>query len=298
MKKLLLVLCSILVLGAAGAEAQDSKITGYGALYGTYINYSGSDIKDYGYSLTGYLSIGDGKVHNLQLGIMHTHIKYKNGYSDLDQQDFTAVYSNTNGILRNHTFTFGVHYINSDDDLTDGGYTFFFDGTYFKYQTRYPYLFNWSGGVGIYFSSYDNIVNFHVFQINPHTSFRLYSSQAFGGLYTDITGYYIHVTDSDEVDVNNDNYYSIDVALRYYYGSYEFKIGGWIGKQVFAVKNGGFVVYNLNEEYKGGLYGEVSCSLSKHFRVLLDVGYNRYSEGFTGDDVDQTIGTISIGYRF
>ena len=298
MKRLVLVLCSVFALGVLGAEAQNLKITGYGALYGTYINYSGSDVKDYGYSSTGYLSIWSGKVHNLQFGIEHTHIEYKNGYSDLDQQDFTAVYSNTNGILKNHTFTFGVHYINSDDDLTDGGYTLFFDGTYFNYQTEYPYLFNWSGGIGIYYSSYDNTVDFHVLQVNPHTSFRLYSSQAFGGLYTDITGYYIHVSNSDRVGVNNDNYYSLDVALRYYYGNYEFKVGGWIGKQVFAVKNGGFVVYNLNEEYKGGFYGEISYNLSKHFRVSLNVSYNRYAEGLTGNDVDQTVGTVSIGYRF
>jgi len=108
MKKLLLV-CSVFALGTLGAKAQDLKVTGYEALYGSYINYSGSDFKDYGYSTTGYLSVGDGKVHNIQFGVGYTHIKYKQGLPDLDQSDFTAVYSNTNGILKNHTFTFGGH---------------------------------------------------------------------------------------------------------------------------------------------------------------------------------------------
>ncbi len=299
MKKLLLILCSIFfVFGVLKAKAQNLKITGYGALYGTYLNYSGSDVKDYGYSSTGYLSLWKGKTHNLQLGVGYIHIKYKNGYSDLDQEDFTLVYSNTNGILKNHAFTFGVHYINSNDDLTDNGYIFFFDGTYFNYQTGYPYLFNWSGGVGIYYSNYNNLIDFYVLQINPHTSFRVYSSQTFGGLYSDINGYYIHVSDSDKIDINKSNYYSLDIALRYYYKNYEFKIGGWIGKQVFAVKTGGFVVYNLKEKYKGGIYGEMAYNFLKHFRALLNLSYNRYKEISTGDNVSQTVGTISIGYKF
>ncbi len=299
MKRLVLVLCSLFfVFGVLKARAQSSKIVGYGALYGTYINYKGSDVKKYGYSYTGYLSLWKGRVNNLQLGVEDTYIESKKGYSDINQIDFTLLYSNVNGILKNHAFTFGVHYIKSDDDLTDNGYTFFFDGTYLNYQTKYPYLFNWSAGVGVFYSDYSNLVDFYVFQLTPHTSFRIYSSLTFGGLYADVVGYYIYLNNSDKVGVNESNYYSLDVALRYYYGRYEFKIGGWAGKQVFAVKKGGFVVYNLSEKYKGGVYIETAYNFSKHFRGSLNLSYNKYTEVSTGDNVDQIVGTVSIGYRF
>lgn len=295
MKKLLLA-CSILMLGTGGALAQGKKIYGYGALYSSYLNYSGSKYKDYGYSTTGYLSLGDGRENAVQLGVGYTHIKYKNGLPDLDQTDFTAVYSNTNGILKNHTFTVGGHYINSDDDLTDGGYTLFFDGTYFQTEKSYPYASKWSAGIGAYYSRYDNTIDFHVIQLNPHGTVKLFSSYRRGTLYCDVTGYYIHVSDSDDIGIGNSNYYSLEADLRYYYGRYDLKIGGWAGKQIFAVKKGGFVVYNLAEKYKGGVEGEIGYTFKNGLRLSLEVSVNRYSE--EGDNVTQTVGTVSLGYRF
>jgi len=298
MKKLLLPVSALLLLTSANTFAKEvgKKIYGYGALYTSYLNYNNSKYKEDGYSTTGYLSLGDGLYNTLQLGVGYTHINYKDGYSDLDQEDFTAVYSNTNQFLKNHTFSFGVHYINSDDDLTDGGYTLFFDGTYSNYSPKYPYSFRWNAGIGLYYSHYPNTVNFNVYQVTPHTTIKLFSDYEKGTLYLDLTGYYIHVTDSDELGIGNDNYYSLDGALRYYYGSYDFKIGGWVGKQMFAVKNGGFVVYNLAEKYKGGAYGEIGYTFKNGLRVSFNLSVNKYTEG--SDDVTQTVGTVSIGYRF
>ncbi|ADY73509.1 hypothetical protein Dester_0869 [Desulfurobacterium thermolithotrophum DSM 11699] len=296
MRKLLLA-CSLLAFGSLGANAQELKVTGYEALYGSYINYSGSGIKDYGYATTGYLSIGDGIENNVQLGAGYTHIKYKDK-STLNQRDFTAVYSNTNGILKNHTFTFGGHYINSDDKLTDGGYTLFFDGTYFQTENQYPYAFSWNAGVGIYYSDYNKTTDFYVFQLTPHSTVKLFSDFQKGALYLDTTGYYIHVSKSKKIGIGSSNYYSLDAALRYYYGNYDFKVGGWIGEQIFAVKNGGFVVYNLTEKYKGGVYGGVGYTFSNGLRLALDFSINDYKEVSVNKDVTQTVGTISLGYRF
>ena len=297
MKKLLLPLSLTVAFAAPSlAAAQGKKIYAYGALYGTYLNYNNSKYKKDGYSTTGYLSLGDG-IHNvLQLGVEYTYINYKNGYSDLNQEDYTIVYSNTNQLLKNHTFTLGLHYINSDDDLTDGGYTLFFDGTYSNYSPVYPYSFRWNAGIGLYYSRYTNTTDFNVYQVNPHTTVKLFSDYRKGSLYADVTAYYIHVTDSDTLGIDKSNYYSLDAALRYYYGSYDFKIGGWAGQQVFAVKNGGFVVYNLEEKYKGGAYGEVGYTFKNGLRVSFNLSVNRFSEG--GNKVTQTVGTVSLGCRF
>ncbi|RUM42627.1 MAG: hypothetical protein DSY35_05050, partial [Desulfurobacterium sp.] len=250
-----------------------------------------------GKSATGYLAVTSGS-NTLQLGITFTRINYKNGLPDLDQQDFTVSYTNTNGLLKNHAFTFGLHYISSDDDLTDGGYTLFFDGTYLKYQDTYPYLFSWSAGVGIYYSAYSNTVDFNVLQLNPHATFRLFSDYRRGALYTDLTGYGIFIDEEEKVGLDKSHYYSADADLRYYYGGLDLKLGGWLGEQVFAVKNGGFVVYNLKEKYKGGVYGELGYTFRNGLRASLNVSYSTYKESFSSDSANQTVVTFSLGYRF
>ena len=296
MRKLIGILA--LSLAAAGtATAQDYEIHGYEALYGTYINYGGSGLKDYGWVGTGYLAIGDGKEHTFQLGYAYTKIKYKNE-PDLNQNDITVAYSNTNGILKNHTFTFGGHYISSDDELTDRGFTLFFDGTHSSYSKTYPYYFNWAGGIGLYYTRYPNTVDFYTFQATPHATFRLFSDYRRGALYLDLAGYGIHVDKSSRLGLSKSNYYSGEAALRYYYGNYDLKVGGWVGQQVFAVKKGGFVVYNLAEKYKGGAFAEVGYTFKNGLRLSFNAEYNRYKELETGDDVDQTVFTLSLGYRF
>ena len=292
MRKLLLTLSALAM--ASAAYAQDYGVQGYGALYGTYIDYSGSNLKDYGYVGSAYLSFGDGREHTFQLGYSYTKIKYLNA-PDLNQNDFTLVYSNTGGILKNHTFTFGGHYISTDDDLTDGGYTLFADATHYSYS---GYSFNWAGGIGLYYTRYPNTVDFYVLQGTPHATFKLYSDNRRGALYLDLTGYAIHVDKSSQIGLSKSNYYSGEAALRYYYGGYDVRVGGWVGQQVYAVKNGGFVVYNLTEKYKGGAFGEVGYTFKNGLRLSLAVGYNRYKELETDDDVDQTVVTLSLGYRF
>ncbi len=295
MKKLLLPLSLAVSFAVPSLAAEHGKkIYAYGALYGTYLNYNNSKYKEDGYSTTGYLSLGDGLHNTLQLGVEYTHINYKDGYSDLNQEDYTIAYTNTNQLLKKHTFTFGAHYINSDDDLTDGGYTLFFDGTYSN--SIYPYYFKWNAGIGLYYSRYTNTTDFNVYQVNSHTTVKLFSDYRRGALYTDVTGYYIHVTDSDTIGIDKSNYYSLDLALRYYYGSYDFKIGGWVGQQMFAVKNGGFVVYNLKEKYKGGAYTEIGYTFKNGLRLAFNLSVNRFSE--EGNNVTQTAGTVSVGYRF
>ncbi|WP_456341646.1 hypothetical protein [Thermovibrio sp.] len=294
MRKLIGVLTVSLLFSA---PALSQEIHGYEAIYGSYVNYSGSGIKDYGYSGTAYLAVGDGKEHSLQAGYSYTKIKYKSA-PDLNQNEFTLAYSNTNGILRNHTFTFGSHYIDSDDDLTDGGYALFFDGTYSSYSKTYPYAFNWSSGLGFYYTRYPNTVDFYVFQLTPHATLKLFSDYKKGALYLDLTGYGIHVDKSSQVGLSKSNYYSLEGTLRYYYGRYDFKVSGWVGQQVFAVKKGGFIVYNLSEKYKGGAELETGYTFKNGLRFSFNVIYNRYKELSTDNSVNQTVITASLGYRF
>ncbi len=292
MKKLIMFLLVIFLIFLK-ADAGEAKLKSYGAFYGTYINYQGSKIKNNGYVATAYLSVGNGINNYVQLGVASTYINYKKNYPHLNQQDFTFTYSNVNQILKSHSFTLGIHYIESDDELTDNGYNLFFDGTYLRYK---KYEFKWSGGLTIFYSNYNKSVNFYVLQLTPHATFKIFADYQRGGLYLDVLGYYIYVYRSNKIGIDNSNYYSLEGDIRYYYGRYDFKIGGWIGQQVFAVKNGGFVVYNLKEKYKGGIYGEIGYTFGNGLRLSFNLEENTYEEN--EDRATQTVGTFSIGYRF
>ncbi|WP_457681607.1 hypothetical protein [Thermovibrio sp.] len=285
-----------LAAAALGGNAYaGGALHGYQGVYWSYINYSGSGLKNYGVSSTYYVS-GFGKHNGVQFGYSATTIKYKNGLPKLKQNEITLLYSNTNDLLKNHTFTLGGHYISTNDTLSRGAYTFIFDCTYSN--SFVPYYYKWSGGLSLYYTRYPNEVGFSVIQFTPHGTYKVFSDYNKGALYVDLTGYGIHLTKDQPLGLGKKNYYSIEGALRYYFRNYDFKLGGWVGKQVFAVKNGGFVVYNLTEKYKGGAEAELGYTFSSGVRIAANVSYNRYRELSTNDKVNQTVFTATLGYKF
>jgi len=275
--------------------ASFKKWVGYPYFYTTFINYSDSKIKDSGFSLTGYLSLWYGYYNNFQLGGEYTYIKYKQG-TDLKQGDFTFVYSNTNQILKRHIITTGFHYISTTDSLTDKGETFFLDITHYTLQRKYPYAFKWNLGTAFYYSLYDNNIQFYVFQLTPHSTIKLFSSYEMGALYLDISGTYIRVDKAKEIGLTSKNFYSLETGLRYYKGRASLGVSGWVGTQAFAVKNSGFVVYNLTEKYTGGVSLSLGYALKSGVSLGLKGSANSLREG-KNKAYQETL-TFDIGYYF
>ncbi len=263
------------------------EISTYGSLYGSYVNFGGSDVKDDGWAATAYLNLSDRQVHALELGLTQTRINYDT-LPDLDQTDFTLAYTNTGQILKNHAIRLGFHYISSDDDLTDQGKIYFAKVTYFRPA-------EWNAGLEIDYSDYsDSNVDLDVFQIRPHYGFFF---SAFGRrLYSETRFYYIH-KDKD-VGVSMDNYYSLEQVFTYTVGNMDYKLAGWVGQQIFAVKNEGFVVYNLADRYLGGLEAEVGYRLENNLRLALNLNQQWLEHVGYGDKASQTIVTVSLGGSF
>ncbi|WP_297444285.1 hypothetical protein [Desulfurobacterium sp.] len=300
MKRFLLMLLTavtgiLLVLADARAD--------YSAIYGTYIDYNGGS-KIGGPSITGYYSTGN-LTKSYSFGLSFTSIEYSDNYTStlafkrygisnvgirfLNQIDVTALYSVTNELLKNHTFSFGVHYIATDDNLTNNGLIFYFDGTYFK-----PY--NWNAGIETAFSYYPESLNLHVLQVVPHLGKYFYASEA--TFYAGTKLYYITLNKSDELGLSGSNFLSAEVFLHYYKGKFDAGISAWKGEQVFAVKNGGFVVYNLAEKYKQGISVEAGYYFAKNYRLGATISLNKFDDLETGNDVTQTAVTISLGYKW
>ncbi len=277
---------ALMAVGLWVYQAQAGNLRQYGAIYGTYLNYDNSKIKDDGYGVTAYGSIGDGQHHDVELGLSQLHLNYKSGYSDLDQTDFTLAYTNTSMVHPNVSIRAGAHYITTDDDLSDNGWAIFADMTYFK-------TYDWNGGLEVTYSTYDNVRYFDLWQFSPHAG-RYFMGRR---LYLEARGYYINLRNHEDIALPLENYYSGEVSGSYFMGPWTFKVSGWAGQQMFAVKNKGFVVYNLTEKYKGGATGEINY---RHRNILcgLDLSWNTYDEVETTRTVNQTVLTAFVGFNF
>ncbi len=282
MKKLFIKIFFMVILGLVTNHSASAN--SYFAIYSTYLNYNNSEIKDNGYSLTAYSNLWNMK-YGLELGISQTHINYKKGFDDLDQTDFTTSLLKYNFLDKNLLLKFGFHYISSDDDLTDNGKIYFADITYYI-----PYVRNY--GLEIAYSNYNEVHDLNIIQLSPHAGFFIKK------LYLEVRGYYIHTNKEDKIGLNLKNFYSIESAISYQFNNFITKIEWWLGQQVFAVKKGGFIVYNLSEKYKGGLTLDISYNLNKKTKLGFIGSWNTYKEITTDNEVNQLVGTIFMGLTF
>jgi len=287
MKNKMVYLLAFLIVIIPAAAVQAGNLCANGTVYGTYINYGGSDLKKDGWSGTAYMNLGDCVHHNVELAVAQTKINYKS-QANLDQTDVTLAYTNTNQILANHIFSLGLHYINTDDALTDQGKVYFFKTTYYKSGS-------WNLGLELDDSDYgDSSTNLSVFQAVPH--FGFYFNGLGRKLYSDTRLYYIYK--NKDLGISQDNFYSLEQSLSYLSGSSDFKVSAWIGQQMFAVKNGGFVVYNLSDKYLGGLEAEAGYRLGNGLRLAANLGYQWMAHMPQNDRATQTTLVFSLGRSF
>ncbi len=287
MKKKMLYFLAFLLSIIPAAVVQAGNLCASGTMYGTYINYGGSGLRKDGWSGTAYMNVGDCLNNNVELAVAQTKINYKS-QSDLDQTDVTLAYTNTNQILANHTFSLGLHYISTDDALTDQGMVYFFKTTYYEPG-------RWDMGLELDYSDYDDSsTNLSVFQAVPH--FGFYFEGLGRKLYSDTRFYYIY-KDKD-VGISQDNFYSLEQSLSYLLGSSVFKVSAWIGQQLFAVKDGGFVVCNLSDKYLGGLAAEAGYRLGNGLRLGAHLGYQWMAHMPQYDKATQTTLVLSLSRSF
>ncbi len=306
MKKIFLILSFFLFFSgiyqiALGKETgyQSKKFLSnwgfYPTVYQTFINYKNSPYKSWGLVTTGYLSVWKGYYNNFQGAISYTYIEQKQDKA-IKQLDYTILYSNVYQLVKKWSFTGGFHYIDSTDALSDGAITILGDITRSFFQKKYPYAFRWSIGGSLYVSYYPNNPRFTVLQLTPHFTTKLFYNAKFGALYLDLLEYSIFLSKSEELGLNKKGYYSVEGDLRYYKGKIYLKIGGWIGEQIFAVKNGGFVVYNLTEKYENGALVEAGYFINKKYYLSINYSWNPYYE--ENKKAYQDILTLAFSFKF
>ncbi len=277
-----------------------------------YIGYGSQSVKESGYFAGAYLSTGL-REGNLEFQYLYSDISYRDGSDDLTQNDVAIAYGSRYG--ENLYLRGGVHYIDSDDLYTDGGLTVFGGA---EYSGQKPYTF----GADIYYTSYSNFdPSLDVWQISPYAGSTIVDSSD-GILYLKARYNFITFKSSQieetVVGMNSrmggetdrapfvitryseytDTYHSVEVELTHYYKAFETVGSVWVGKQAFAVKDGGFTVYNLAEIHKGGLSLRTTYSYSRSLFAGAGISYERFTDTQNGEDSGMTLFTASLGYRF
>ena len=266
-------------------------------LYSLPIDYGNSGIKDMGAVTGGYLYLGFGLNHAVELEYDFTEIDYVDPGADrLTQSDYSFIY--TNYSLPSYILRAGTHYIDSDDISTDEGLTLFAGlGKYERY--------NWDFLIDGYFTRYENysVSNqasdnpLFVFQLTPKLGFH-FKPGLNTRLYVEVKANYISLSEGLD-NLDEDDFYSIRQSLTCYYEKLTLSGYVWSGRQVFAVRNGGLTVFNLPEKHTGGYGASVGYMIGK---TDLSIGWQ--SESFRdigveeGRNVEMTTYFISVGQGF
>ena len=284
-KKGLLVLLSCGSLAIAG-QYKDWYLTVQP--YVTYINYSNSGQKKWGISgtLYGSLSLNYG-THLFEAAIGNTHLEYKNDLTDWNQSDYAFSY--TNYQLFPWYGKIGFHYIATPNDhFSANGKVYFGD---IGYISRYK----WDGGLFLSYSDYK--WDIAAFQGRLHGGFYSWIDY-YRGFYFSGDATWINLNNENLLGITKKNFFSAGIGVTYFSPGYKLSISAWGGERTLMVDNGGFVVYNLREKYRGGLNLSGTYFVNGQLWIGAEVGYSNYKELSDDKSVNVVTATLTVGYSF
>ncbi len=252
--------------------------------YGAYIHYGDKSTKDYADLFGIYASYYNFPV-KFELDGEYLKIKYKSitksvpitpsstitttyNPSDWNQYDLTFAAHYYQGY--NWDYKVGIHNVFIDQKDNPDNY----DKVLFGGVMYYVYL-AYNAGVDFYYSMYNN------FHVNQYT---LFGGVNFGNYYAPGGSHYVEVklnfiNISDKDVTGKKNYVNAEAKYTNAQGPWVTTIGGNIGKNAYKVESGGFVVYSLNDEYKGKAYIKVNYSINKTTGVGVKYTKTYFEEG-------------------
>ena len=256
--------------------------------YVTYINYSNSGQKKWGVAgtLYGSLSLKYG-THIFEGAISNIHLEYKDNLTDWNQSDYALAY--TNYQLFPWYGKVGFHYIATPNNhFSENGKIFFGD---LGYISRY----RWDGGLFVSYSDYK--LDIAAFQSRLHGGFYRWIDY-YSGFYFSGDLNWINLNNEKFLGITKKNFVSLGLGITYFNYYYKLSAYAWGGERTLMVDNGGFVVYNLREKYRGGLKLSGTYYLRSNLWIGAEVGYGNYKELSDDKSVNVVTATLTVGYSF
>jgi hypothetical protein len=290
-----------LIISAALLASSAFALGNFVMPYGAYIKYSKKAAKDYGFVGGIYASKYVNKI-KFELDVEHTFIKYKTNekYAKNNNFNLNNVNYNDNNYNQNDITAIANFYIGDNFVFKAGAHSMFidqknntdsFDNVYIAGIEYYKYL-KYNVGTDFYASYYDG---FNVKQISPYfgLNFGNYYSKS-GSFYLKIQANVIHISNINAA--NKQNYRNFDISLSNYVKNWITTFNVNLGKSAYRVENGGFVVYNLGEEYKNS-YG-INIKRTWNKVNTFGVGFTHSSFKEDGVDVSSAVYLLSYSRAF
>jgi|GEM_PF-2926672 len=260
------------------------------------IAYKNSTFKKEASQVGVYGYAGIGLYHMFELGADQTSVTYNEIFAtpELQQQDYTLRY--TSYWIPAVKLVLGVHLVQTDDAATDQGKILFAGLNYYA-------PFAWNFGVDVYRSQYPDYKSDQttssitpelvMTQITPTLGINFGK----GMFYSETRAFFISGA-IDKTSSNVKSYSSIQESLFFYYKKLTVNIKAWSGKQVFAVRSDGFVVFNTSEEHLGGSTLSVGWKLSQSLAVTLASSREYFEDVVDQRKVTAETTTLSVGFTF
>ena len=247
--------------------------------YYSDLQYGQGSVKDRGH-VAGFYGYASTTFDMVEVGIESTAIDFRSGFQ-YHQEDYTFVWNNYS--IKNFRWRAGVHYINSNSAPIDGGVIGILGAHFF--QDR------WEGGSDFYVSNYENFAPaVTVMEISPHIVFP------YGPAKGELRGYYIHV--DRDLGLGKRDFFSIEARISQDFGKFHTGAYGWGGEQTFAVRNDGFLVYNLTEKHRAGYGVEVGYKFTDHTKITGRGGQELFSDFNTQSKTQQTFLSLLLLHTF
>ena len=226
--------------------------------YGLYADYRNTMFKDHAQLAGLYGSLYLGSKHQVETEFDYLSIHYR-GFPKFQQLDATVAYANYQ--IPQVKLRMGIHYVGGDQAPTTDGWAGFLGAHYYVVE-------KWDAGVDGYISYYANYPNeLEVAQITPHIGINLLQGEHHT-LRSDLKGYWIHP--NQQINTS-ENLFSVEERLSFIWKQWTFSSFGWYGRQIFALRDDGFALYNLTEEHKGGFGLEAGYLFSKGLGLNLRI---------------------------
>jgi len=259
--------------------------------YYAYVNYSKNTNKNNA-NLVGIYFSQFKTPYKIELDGEYLQLKYKNSPAYY-QTDLTV---NINYFFENsYKINFGIHNIfssnpesvtkyqpalnpmQSSTTTTQTVYTNKYDFVLFTSFMYYKYL-KYNYGTEMYYSNYDAT---DVIQLSPYYGFN------FGNYYSKLGSFYfegkLNIIKLTKNAAPKSSYINYDLKLQNFHNTWSATINLSLGKSAYKVAKGGFVVYNLGEEYNSNYSFTLARTLKKNNTVSATLSYSEFeeSEGYT-----------------
>jgi len=257
-----------------------------GLVHGAALRFSSTSEKRAGSVVGVYGSYGREWRELFEVGAARTALDYRDG-SSFSQSGLVAAYNRFGARASGRA---GAHLLASNDPITAGGVALFAGANAYRVGA-------WSAGTDVTWSRYPNDgAGLDVWQFAPTVGWTVRDATATRFLSAMVRGYAIAL--SDDMGLGARHYGSGEASLALTAGAVTVSGFGWAGEQAFAVRQGGFLVFNVAEQHTGGYGGGARWVVTSKAALSAGAYVERFLDPATGRDASATALTASFGFTF